>query len=507
MSDRGLRVLERNAAQYGDDRSLLALRHARIRHGLDEVPVHWEGLVLDPLHLGQMRKKVEKVNKLLRKKGGLPLTLVESPVAEYIERLRQSDGKTVRIKVRQVSLQGDMPGADGRYIFVARLNHKPNATIIHRSRAGRDVPESVLEECRLAGPRCQHCTHDRRRNDTYVVQNTEDGTIQQVGSTCLDQYTEQDCNLVLYAFDKLKQLTEELDSGELDSAPVEEYGCSPLSFLAHYNRLGHIRQGMIRDQHAARAQQDALRYGMEPTDLSWETQEADITEAMSLLHRASSEMLPGLESHREGTMVLSERDHNIAVILESGVVSSREAGTFAAIYAWDGEAEQRREREKMMHLATDPEAQAIEMARLIPGAQKVDGNIILTPEMLAHLLLNEQKPSLLSLATIINNPQSLLVPAHDGDYLAAEGAQGTWELRVEACIPYSRGGGHVVKMSHLGADGVTRLVTVFAGGRNTKTLGEWGWVTGHTYTIQATVDRHNLYRNEKNVILTDIKMV
>jgi hypothetical protein len=516
-------VLERQAAVEPTDEVLLRLRNAKIRYGLETVPEHWSGLVLDPLHLVQMDKSVAKLNKMLRKKGCLPLQLIKDSKATYIERTRASDNATVRIKTRKVTLVGDMPGSEGRYLFAARLHHLQDATIIHRSRAGLNLPESVLEDARLAGPYCAHCEKRRKRSDTFIVVDTERGTTLQVGSTCLDKYTSQDCSAVLYAFNKLKCLTDELDSGTLDDAPSEEYGCSPLAFLAHFARIGRVRSGMARQQHASRAQQDALRYGLECregegntlawTSLGWESIDADIIQAMELLQRAETELLPGLERHRaatkatdlggtsDPTKLLSERDHNIAAVLESGTISAREAGTFAAIYAWEGEAEQRAEREKMRRLASDPVAQATEMAALIAGASVEQGSIVLNPATLAKLLLEASQPALLSLATIVNNPLSLTTPAHDGDYLAAEGVQGTWQLRLDAALPYRSGGGHTLKLTHQGADGKVRNVTVFAGGRGSKKLGELGWAEGDTITVQGTVREHNSYRGEAQAIL------
>lgn len=505
MSDRVLRTLERDAATQGTDEALLALRYARIRHGLEDVPEHWSGLVLDPLHLVQMQKSVAKINKMLRKKGGLPLELVESPQAEYIERMRASDGATVRIKVRQVALYGDMPGAEGRYRFAARLHHLPDATIIHRSRAAADLDDSVLEAARLAGPQCQHCDKRRGRHDTFIVIDTEQGTTLQVGSSCLNKYTSEDCSLVLYAFDKLRQLTEELDSGDLDDAPVEEYGCSPLAFLSHYIRLDNVGPKMTREHRSVRAQQNALLYGLTPK-IVWVDVDADIMAAMDLLHRAETELLPGLKRHREaqaeGTVdqlqLLTERDHNIATILESGTISSREAATFGAIFAWEGEAAQRTERERMRLLATDPKSQAAEMATLIgPEASITEGGITLSPATLARLLLGDNEPALLSLATIISNPQALATPAHDGEYLAAPGVLGTWMMTVTAIIPYSSGGGSVIKLSHRGVDGKSRQATVFAGGHK---LAELGWSKRDTVEVRATVNRHDNYKGKPGVI-------
>ena len=118
------------------------------------------------------------------------------------------------------------------------------------------------------------------------------------------------------------------------------------------------------------------------------------------------------------------------------------------------------------------------------------------------MLLGESSAALLSLATIIRNPQALSAPAHEGDYLAAEGAQGTWMLRLERVIPFRQSAGHTLKMTHKGADGKERQATVFVGGRNPRKLSDLGWAEGDTVEVQATVKEQQVYRGEKGVILT-----
>lgn len=70
----------------------------------------------------------------------------------------------------------------GGWTFVATLEHTEAGNII------RAVPEATIPtRYRDAEPACDHCQLDRRRKDTYIVQNA-DGDFMQVGRTCLKDF-------------------------------------------------------------------------------------------------------------------------------------------------------------------------------------------------------------------------------------------------------------------------------------------------------------------------------
>lgn len=54
---------------------------------------------------------------------------------------------------------------------------------IVRTMPGQETPKEFWTR----GPKCDHCKHNRRRNNTYVVRH-EDGRHMQVGSTCIEDF-------------------------------------------------------------------------------------------------------------------------------------------------------------------------------------------------------------------------------------------------------------------------------------------------------------------------------
>ena len=67
--------------------------------------------------------------------------------------------------------------------FVARIDHAHDVGNIIRTTGLRALPEQYRD----AGPVCDHCGHNRRRRDTFVVYH-EDKGFQQVGSSCLKDF-------------------------------------------------------------------------------------------------------------------------------------------------------------------------------------------------------------------------------------------------------------------------------------------------------------------------------
>lgn len=71
----------------------------------------------------------------------------------------------------------------GGWNLVAVLDHKSADTPIILSVPGEELPV----EYRTAGPNCDHCKNNRRRNTTIVVRDDE-GDYKQIGSTCIADY-------------------------------------------------------------------------------------------------------------------------------------------------------------------------------------------------------------------------------------------------------------------------------------------------------------------------------
>jgi len=87
----------------------------------------------------------------------------------------------------EIELYGESPRlktpSGKTYKFLSRIMHTTEGNIL-KSIPGIELPE----EYRTIAPRCQHCNYKRRRNDTYVLQDTDTGKLIQVGSTCLKDF-------------------------------------------------------------------------------------------------------------------------------------------------------------------------------------------------------------------------------------------------------------------------------------------------------------------------------
>ena len=70
------------------------------------------------------------------------------------------------------------------YTALAKLEHFENGNIVTRL----DGKEGIPEGWRSLTPYCEHCRSSRQRNVTYLVQHF-DGSVKQVGSSCLHDYT------------------------------------------------------------------------------------------------------------------------------------------------------------------------------------------------------------------------------------------------------------------------------------------------------------------------------
>lgn len=133
--------------------------------------------------LGGFAKKIAKANKQAAKLG------VEGVTVTFHEEGTVATGKdifdnTVYSTVHYVAVTGDRPKLAG-YEFIATIQHEGDAGNILREVPGQDKVD--LSVFRFAENTCDHCGHDRQRNNTYVVRH-ENGAVKRVGSTCLKDF-------------------------------------------------------------------------------------------------------------------------------------------------------------------------------------------------------------------------------------------------------------------------------------------------------------------------------
>jgi len=101
--------------------------------------------------------------------------------------------------VKHVRLLGAQQIKLAGYVFVAVLDHDlgEENTVIRPAPDAGDLPVKF----RTSGAVCEHCNHDRRRKQTYVVRHEETGAYTQVGSTCIADFLGQSVDAVIAAIE------------------------------------------------------------------------------------------------------------------------------------------------------------------------------------------------------------------------------------------------------------------------------------------------------------------
>ncbi len=137
-----------------------------------------------------LRSRVAELNKRAERLGLPPVTYTIGEVryveleewCPYTNRTRS----TLRALV-DVAFQGEAPRVDG-WAFVARLEHTAAGNPMARAPMFESDESVDLSGWATAGADCSHCRLDRKRKDTFLLQN-EAGELRQVGSTCLEDFT------------------------------------------------------------------------------------------------------------------------------------------------------------------------------------------------------------------------------------------------------------------------------------------------------------------------------
>lgn len=133
--------------------------------------------------LETVRKRLAVANKAAEKLGAMPLVLVTLGSEErVIGRDRDAMGEVVDVTALfvEVEITGEIPTLEGGWKLLAVINHEEGVPIY------KVVPGETLPE-RPATFGCDHCDTNRRRNDTFVVQD-DLGELRQVGRNCLADF-------------------------------------------------------------------------------------------------------------------------------------------------------------------------------------------------------------------------------------------------------------------------------------------------------------------------------
>lgn len=489
MSDAQLRDLERRARETGDPADALAYRLMRIRMGREELP-ETSYQVLE-LHLKSLKKKIASYAKRAHKHGQIPLALHVGEKT-WIDRATP-DGRTARLPIYAVTMIGDAPTTDD-WTFISALHHTPSGTVIQRAWGitEADFSEDALVKYRDRDSACEHCNLRRRRNDTYVLRNKHDGTVIQVGRTCLGDFLSTSPEAALYQFKTERALTEMLlKGGDLDDKANPEWGVDFLSFLTHLNALVR-RRGSASNYLAPGAWRSALRVGIFKTpddnELVGNLMSSDHGLAQQILAEAHEHLKPAQEGQ-------SQADHNLAVIVAEDTVSERHTRVAATILDWYRRRDDQRKAEQATAeraLLADPAYRAAEITKTLQGhvtAIRGTGNTItLGADDLARLILANGDLD----ATRVRLRELLGTDAPLGDHLGNENETGTWRLEVIRLRDYidRRRGNHTMTVVGL-RDAYGRRAVWFATREEAKGLSKSQQIMVSATIYRCGTDRYS----------------
>lgn len=133
--------------------------------------------------------KIEKLNARAERLGvpGVTLTRSKEITATYRDDIT---GKEHVSLYTMLTLEGEDVKLNG-WTFLSHIYHTSEGNIL-QTVPGKEVPVRFRD----GGPVCEHCGYDRRRADTFLVQN-EQGEVKQVGSTCLHDFLGIDPHRIL----------------------------------------------------------------------------------------------------------------------------------------------------------------------------------------------------------------------------------------------------------------------------------------------------------------------
>ena len=133
-----------------------------------------------------VREKISRINRRAAKLQMQPVTMTETGRRETrVTRQRENVyGETVGVTAEFIEfrIEGEAPRIKG-WDLLAAIDHRDGFPAILPI-SGEDIPADQRER----GPVCDHCAHNRRRVQTYVLRETDTGRVVTVGSSCISDF-------------------------------------------------------------------------------------------------------------------------------------------------------------------------------------------------------------------------------------------------------------------------------------------------------------------------------
>ena len=195
-----------------------------------------------------VEKSIDTLNKKA-KKLNLPeiqLIITNPTYEEYTK-----DKKKYIKKFYDVAVIGEAPIING-WIFVASISTDQRTSII-RQNTSVEIEPGALNQYREHPTHCEHCNSNRRRKNTYIVKHIDSGSLKQVGSTCIRDFTgHMNPQKILAFYDSLHEFKYIPDfakfEGNINYGNYYEFN-TYMSFVAYCTRVyGFVKSRIDNDE-------------------------------------------------------------------------------------------------------------------------------------------------------------------------------------------------------------------------------------------------------------------
>lgn len=128
-----------------------------------------------------VEKKLNRIGKKCAKYGN---PFIFNVIGEEIREIKDEETNVIKY-CKFILVEVDGTAKINNYECVAVIENHNNGNIIRRINTEIDIPKRFMNTDNI----CEHCNSKRRRNELYVIHNTETNEFKQVGSNCLMLYT------------------------------------------------------------------------------------------------------------------------------------------------------------------------------------------------------------------------------------------------------------------------------------------------------------------------------
>lgn len=147
----------------------------------------YESFLIPTQRVEELTARIAKLNKRAIKLGTPAIDLIVTDNTSF-NTIKVGGAMALRMgteygyETTEVLIKGETPKLNG-WEFLSVVLHRPAGNEFVNATGDVDLSEFIFTD-----KKCDHCNINRPRNATFLVKH-EDGTIKQVGSSCLEAYT------------------------------------------------------------------------------------------------------------------------------------------------------------------------------------------------------------------------------------------------------------------------------------------------------------------------------